>query len=163
MGIKDWMELVNYRITEGSDYYNEIYGTNLFSLTYWNEDHSGFSTSIVFSVKTQEVFELTVCDYKNNRAYRFVNEKFKEAIQKSEFDKMAWDDVAWTDLEVYEDWERKSTAIVNGKDYDTRIEIPLDLEDHELMVLFKLAHEADMTFNEYVENIIRKYLDMKSV
>lgn len=163
MEIKDWMEIVKYKITEGCDYYSNIYGADTFSLSYWNGDHSGFSTSIVFNTKTQDVFELTVCDYKNNRAYRFVDGKYKDAIQKSDNEKYAWDDVKWIDLELFEDWQKKATAIVSGHEYDTRIEIPLELEDHELLTLFKLAHEADMTFNEYIEDIIRKYVDMKSV
>lgn len=163
MEIKNWMELVNYRITEGSDYYNDIFGNNVVSLSYWNGDHDGFSTDIVFNTITQEVFMVSVCDYKNNRPYRFLNEKFKDDIQNSENEKYAWDDVKWIDLEVYEDWLRKATAILNGKGYDTRIEITIDLDDDELFTLFKLAHEADMTFNEYVEDILRKYLDTKSV
>lgn len=163
MEVKNWMELVNYRITEGSDYYNDIFGSNVFSLSYWNGDHNGFSTEIVFNTKTQEVFMVSVCDYKNNRPYRFLNEKFKNDIQNSENEKYAWDDVEWIDLEVYDDWARKAAAIVNGKEYDTRIEISIDLEDNELFTLFKLAHEADMTFNEYVEDILQKYIDKQTV
>ena len=42
---------------------------------------------------------------------------------------------------------------------DNRVEIPLDLSDEELLVLFKQAHECDMTFNNFVEKALKDYLD----
>jgi hypothetical protein len=42
---------------------------------------------------------------------------------------------------------------------DGREEIALDLTDQELLVLFKMAHENDMTFNDFVEKVLKDYLD----
>ena len=42
---------------------------------------------------------------------------------------------------------------------DNRVEVPLDFSDEELLVLFKMAHEADMTFNDFVEKALRDYLE----
>ncbi len=42
---------------------------------------------------------------------------------------------------------------------DNRVEIPLEFSDQELLVLFKQAHEADLTFNEFVERALTKYLE----
>jgi hypothetical protein len=42
---------------------------------------------------------------------------------------------------------------------DNRVEILLDLSDAELLVLFKMAHEKDMTFNNFVEHVLREYLE----
>jgi hypothetical protein len=42
---------------------------------------------------------------------------------------------------------------------DNRVEILLDLSDAELLVLFKMAHEKDMTFNDFVEHVLREYLE----
>ena len=42
---------------------------------------------------------------------------------------------------------------------DNRVEILLDLSDAELLVLFKLAHEKDMTFNDFVEHELKEYLE----
>ena len=41
---------------------------------------------------------------------------------------------------------------------DNRVEILLDLSDQELLVLFKMAHEKDMTFNDFVEHVLREFL-----
>jgi hypothetical protein len=42
---------------------------------------------------------------------------------------------------------------------DNRVEIPLDFSDAELLVLFKQAHECDMTFNDFVEKALVDYLE----
>ena len=42
---------------------------------------------------------------------------------------------------------------------DNRVEIPLDLTDTELLELFKLAHKADVTFNDFIEDVLKQYLE----
>jgi hypothetical protein len=37
--------------------------------------------------------------------------------------------------------------------------IELDLTDQELLVLFKMAHERDVTFNDFVELVLEDYLE----
>lgn len=41
-------------------------------------------------------------------------------------------------------------------------EVPLDLTDSELLVLFKMAHEADITFNKFVEQVLVEYLERQT-
>jgi hypothetical protein len=38
--------------------------------------------------------------------------------------------------------------------------IELDLTDAELLVLFKMAHERDVTFNDFVEIVLTEYLEL---
>jgi hypothetical protein len=149
--LKEWMEVANYRITEGGDYF--AYG-GAYALTSWSGDQDGYSIEIIFSPRTQEVYEVQACDYKHNRAYRLVHGDYRDEKLNDE----AWDDVNWVDLESDDDWIQKALSIVAGEDYDTRVTIPLDLPEAELMVLFKAAHEADMTFNDFVEKILREKL-----
>lgn len=47
--------------------------------------------------------------------------------------------------------------ITPAKDRTETIE--LDLTDAELLVLFKLAHERDVTFNDFVEIVLTEYLE----
>jgi hypothetical protein len=42
---------------------------------------------------------------------------------------------------------------------DNRVEVPLDLTDEELLELFKLAHKADVTFNDFIEDVLKQYLE----
>jgi len=44
-------------------------------------------------------------------------------------------------------------------DQDRTETIELDLTDQELLVLFKLAHERDVTFNDFVEIVLTEYLE----
>ena len=150
--LKEWMEVTNYRITEGSDYY--AYG-GAYALSSWNGDQDGYSLEIIFDQKTQTVYEVQACDYKHNRAYRLINEAHKEERTADE----AWDDVKWIDLECDDDWIQKTLAIVAGEDYDTRVEVPIDLTDEELLKYMKLAHERDMTFNQFVEEALRTAIE----
>jgi len=149
--LKEWMEVANYRITEGGDYY--AYG-GAYALTSWNSDQDGYSIEIIFSPRTQEVYEVQACDYKHQRAYRLVHGDYRD----EKLDKEAWDNVNWVDLESDDDWFQKALSIVAGEDYDSRVSIPIDLPDRELMALFKAAHEADMTFNDFVEQVLREKL-----
>ena len=160
--MKEWMELVDYKITEGSDYGWQCYGPNSYCLDSWNGVHGigGYSFSIVFSTKSQKVYEVSMCDYTNNRAYRMINPKNvekhrKEAESKSVLANQAWDDVSYIDLDVVDDFIQKALAIRAGEDYDTRIQVPVDFSDEELLQYMKLAHERDMTFNELVEEALR--------
>jgi hypothetical protein len=45
---------------------------------------------------------------------------------------------------------------------DNRVEIPLEFSDQELLVLFKQAHEADLTFNEFVERALTEFLERQT-
>ena len=160
--MKEWMELVDYKITEGSDYGWECYGPNAYCLDSWNGVHGkgGFSFSVVFSTKSQKVYEVSMCDYTNDRAYRMINSKNvekhrKEAEHKSVLANQAWDDVDYVDLDVVDDFIQKALAIRAGEIYDTRVQIPVDFSDEELLQYMKLAHERDMTFNEFVEEALR--------
>jgi hypothetical protein len=160
--MKEWMELVDYKITEGSDYGWSCYGPNSYTLDSWNGVHGkgGYSFSIVFSTKTQKVYEVSMCDYTNDRAYRMINPKNqekhrKEAESKSELANQAWDDVDYIDLDVDDDFIQKALAIRAGEDYDTRVQVEVDFSDEDLLQYMKLAHERDMTFNELVEEALR--------
>jgi hypothetical protein len=160
--MKEFFEAVEYKITEGSDYGWECYGPNSHRLSAWNGKHSdgGWSADIVFSTKSQKVYEVTVCDMTNNRAYRMINPSFvekykKEAEQRSVSANQAWDDVNYTDLDVDSDFMEKLRAIVAGRDYDTRVQIEVDFSDEELLRYMKLAHDRDITFNALIEESLR--------
>jgi hypothetical protein len=158
--IKEWMELVEYRITEGSGYGWQCYGPNAYQLDSWNGEQDGHSFSIIFDNKDQTVYEVQAHDYVRDRAYRMINEDFKVAMQ-NEADSRdinrdeAWDDTNYVNLDVDDDFFQKCLSIKAGEDYDTRVSFPIDIPDHELFQYMKMAHEKDMTFNQFVENALR--------
>ncbi len=166
ISMQEWMKLVDYKITEGSDYGWTCYGPNSYTLDSWNGGHGkdGYTFSIIFSTKSQKVYEVSMCDYTNDRAYRMINPDYaekhrKEAESKSVIGNNAWDDVDYVDLEVDDDFIQKALAIRAGENYDTRVKVPVDFSDEELLQYMKLAHERDMTFNQFVEQALRDALN----
>ena len=71
----------------------------------------------------------------------------------------AWDDVEYVDLEVDEDFMEKAIAIKEGQDYSTDVSVPLDLPDDLLMFAFKAAHAENMTFNDWMNQMLRDFID----
>ena len=163
ISLKEWMELIDYRITEGSSYGWNCYGHDAHMLDSWNGDQDGHSFTVIFDTKNQTVYEVQAHDYVHNRAYRMINPDFqkkakKEARKRDVNKDMAWDDVDYVDLETDDDFIQKCLAIKAGEDYDTRVSVPLELENDEMFELMKMAHEQDLTLNEFVEQLLRRVL-----
>ena len=161
LSMKEFMELVDYRITEGDTYGWQCFGPNSYQLSSWNGVHGtgGWSANIVFSTRSQKVYCVEVCDYTNDRAYRMINPDYvkkynKESKDRGELGNQAWDDVDYVDLEVDDDFMQKFLAIRAGEEYDTRVQIQVDFSDEDLLKYMKAAHERDMTFNEFVTQAI---------
>lgn len=162
--MQDFMSAVQYKISEGGDFQWACYGGNAHYLDCWNNDQNGHSACIVFDTVTQEVYEVAVHDYKEQRAYRLINPAYLAAHQAEAKTRVvsmseAWDGVNYVDLDVEEDFLEKIRAIISGEKYDTRVQLPLELESDEIFKLMTLAHENDMTLNQYVEKILNEYIE----
>jgi hypothetical protein len=164
--LKEWMELVNYRITDGSEFQWRCYGPNAYILDSWNGENGegGYSFSIVFDRATQTVFEVSICDYTRNHAYRMINSDYhdkywEEAEEKNVNQSEAYEGVDYVDLETVEDFMEKGQAIRDGKDYDDRVIVPLDISDADLLKYMMFAHKMDITFNELVERALRSAIE----
>ena len=162
--LKEFFEVTNYRISEGSDYCWECYGSDAYRLDAWDGNHNGHSHSIIFDTKTQEVYEVSSYDYRNNRAYRLINPMYveqhrDESIERNVDLDEAWEDVTYINLEVDDDWIQKALAIEAGEDYDVRVEVPLTLDDQQVFELMRLAHQQDITLNQLVENVLREAIE----
>lgn len=159
--IENFSRAVEYKFTGGSTYGWNCFGADARWLDSENET---YSASIVFSTDNQCVYIAEVCDYNNRRAYRWIHPDHKEEHDAEaagrEVDPLeAWDGVKYTELDVAEDFLQKCTAIVNGQDYDTRVSVPLDIPDDELLKFMLAAHERDMTFNEFVEEALKAAIE----
>lgn len=164
--MKEWVELVGYKITEGGDYGWGCYGPYSYTLDSWNGVHGkgGYSFSIIFSTKSQKIYEVSMCDYTNDRAYRMINPKFqekhrKEAEMRNVNLNEAWDEVNYVDLDLVDDFIQKALAIKAGEKYDTRVQVPVDFTDEELLQYMKMAHDRDMTFNQFIEEALRNAIE----
>lgn len=162
--LRDFMQVCDYRITEGSDYTWQCFGPHAYRLDSWNGKQDGHTVTVVFDTHSQEVYQMEAFDYAKNRAYRWTNPLYRSAHDQAaehmgQHAQQAWDDVDFTDLEVEEDFLDKAQAIVQGQDYDTRVQVPVDFTDQELLTYMKMAHDRDMTFNQFVEQALRLAID----
>jgi hypothetical protein len=162
MRIEDYLNATQHKITGGSEYCWDCFGPNARYLDCDKEQE--YSTNIVFDTVTSEVYVCEMWDYVNDRQYRWLNKdyikQFKKSCKEHDVDfHGAFDDSKFTDLEVEDDILEKITDIVRGVEYDTRVKVPIDFTDEELLKYMKLAHERDMTFNQLVEEALREAID----
>lgn len=165
--MRDFMETVNYRITETGDYGWKCYGEHAYSFDSWSGDNDdGYSVGIVFDTNTQVVYEMEAHDYANQRSYRYIEpayrKKYEDEARAYNVDPdESYDTLKFIDLETPEDMLTKARAIVAGEDYDTRIEVPLDLDDDVLLSLALEAHKRDITINKMVEILLKQAIASK--
>ena len=160
--LKEFMQAIDYQITDSSPFGWQCYGR---SAVYFDSEAEDHTVNAVFDLENQTLCEMSAFDYGRKRAYRFFNGDYQtrytsEAESRGVDPDEAWEGVKFVNLEVAKDMLEKTKAIVEGRDYDTRISVEIDLEDSELFSLMKLAHQQDMTFNQYVENLIQTQLDL---
>jgi hypothetical protein len=84
---------------------------------------------------------------------------FDEASYRNVDCDMAWDNIKWVDLETEQDFLEKANAIFKGQPYDTRVSVPLDLNDEELFAMMKLAHQRDITLNQLMVEVLQAAID----
>lgn len=166
MYLQEFIESIGYKITGGDEFLWKCYGPNARSLDC--EDWEHYSITCIYDTATQEVYEMSACDYVNSRAYKYTNPEYAEAYKAQARDlgflnDTAWDDVEYTTLDVTSDMYEKIEGIMSGDEYDTRVTVPLDMSDKDALVLYGRAHKADMTFNKYIEHIIRTMLVKGSI
>lgn len=161
MYLKDVNEALDHKISDGSEYCWSCYPNARF--LHYETEH-GYAT-VIFSTKTQEVYEAEVNDKENkHKPYRWLNPKYKddyikEAQEKNVDPNIAWDYVKWVDLDVSEDWLEKAKSLMNNVPFDERVLLPLDLDDDILLELCLQAHERDITMNQMVELILQRAID----
>lgn len=160
---------LDHRIVSGSEYMWSCWE----NARYLDYESAYAHVSVVYSTETQEIYQADVSIKteawpKDARPYRWLNPQFKELMLAESKERgidpnEAWDDVEWIELEVAEDFLEKAKAIFNGEEHDTRIVVPLDLDDDLLLQLAMEAHKRDITLNKMVELALQAAIDQHSV
>lgn len=149
-------EVLDHKIVGGSEFQWQCWE----NARYLDFESDYAHASVVFNSKTQEIYVAEVNDKDDvQKPYRWLNPVFKqayiaEAKERNVDPDQAWDNKKWFDLETQEDWLEKAGAIMRNQEFDTRIQVPIDLEKDELYTLMKMAHDRDITLNEMVEEVL---------
>jgi predicted HicB family RNase H-like nuclease len=158
--LRHFMEAIDYQVNDGSKYMWTCYGPDARTMEYWNEQHDkGVSVTAVFDSKTQIVYEMEAWDYEQHRYYRWIHPGYIDAMKAECMSRgidftNAFDDESFIDLDVAEDILEKSAAMVAGEEYDTRVIMKFEIDEDLLFSAMQFAHEADITLNQYIENIL---------
>lgn len=160
--LQEFLESIQYKITEGSDYGWDCFGPNARYLDSLKDDC--YSISALFDNQTQIVYIVELWDYINHREYRwqhpdYVESYKKEALRRNIDPTESLDGSKYIELDVEDDMLEKIQRIVAGEEYDSRVKVPVDFTDEELLQYMKLAHEMDITFNELVERALKEAID----
>jgi hypothetical protein len=158
-------EALNHQITGGSEY-----GWHCFPDARFLDYESEYAhVSILYSTTDQTVYQADTSIKrdmwsKDEKPYRWTNPLFKDAYLNEAKERnidpdQAWDDVKWVELEVAEDFLEKAQAMFNGDEWDSRIQVPLDLDNDLLLQLAMEAHKRDITLNKMVEIILQQAID----
>ena len=153
----------NHKITGGSEYGWDCYGSSTWSIDYTSKYACGY---VVFDTETQTVYEVSVSPVATSWAiepkpYRYIDPDYRlshetEAKDRNVDPNVAWDDVMWVDLETEEDFAEKANGMFNGQPFDTRIQVPVELDNDTLLKLTMEAHKRDITLNKMIEEILRE-------
>jgi hypothetical protein len=158
-------EAMNHQITGGSEYQWQCFPDARF-LDY-ESDYA--HVSVLYSTVDQTVYQADTSIKrdmwsKDEKPYRWTNPLFKDAYLNEAKERnidpdQAWDDVKWVELEVAEDFLEKAQAMFNGDEWDSRIQVPLDLDNDLLLQLAMEAHKRDITLNKMVEIVLQQAID----
>jgi hypothetical protein len=165
MHISQVNEITSHRIISGSEHL-----WNCFPDARYLDYESEYAyISVLFNPDTQQIYEADISikeeEWDRDVApYRWINPSYKQAyITEAESRNVdpnrAWDDVKWIDLEVEEDWLEKAESIFNGKPFDTRVKVPIELDDKTMLDMCMKAHERDITLNQLVEEILLAFIE----
>ena len=165
-------EAMNHKITGGSEYQWQCFPDARF-LDY-ESDYA--HVSILYSTVDQTVYQADASikreawpnDERYDKPYRWTNPEFKnvylnESKERNVDPTQAWDDVKWVELETDKDFLEKAKAMFNGDYWDTRIQIPVELDDDTILKLSLEAHQRDITLNKMVEVVLQEVIDRHRV
>ena len=166
MYLKDVLEAVEYRFSSGDRYLWQCYGDDSVYLNLKDVQDRPVG-SILFDSNTAEVYEITVEVPGEQLCYRWINPEFvddyrDEAESRGVDPDIAWDDVKYTDIETEDDMLDKLNAIINCREFDRSIVVPIYLSEQEELLLHRSAHEAGVSTNEYVNMILRRLIDAEN-
>ena len=66
MKMQEWFELVNFEISDGSDFLWNCYGNNAYCLDSIGEN---YSICVIFDKQTQFIYEVSAHDYVKHKSY----------------------------------------------------------------------------------------------
>jgi hypothetical protein len=121
----------------------------------------------VFDTETEELYSLELYDYERGNFYRWIAEDKLDAVIAENANRgfdfgVAFDDETYTDV-ILEDIVEKISDVYAGREYDTRIMVPVNLPDKSLDLLEEIATAQGITLDELTDSILRDAIEQQKV
>ena len=172
MKLNEINEALDHKITGGSEYQWNCYPDG----RYLDYESDFAHVSVLYSTVDQTVYQAEASikreawpkDERYDKPYRWLNPEYKDAFIAESNNRnididIAWDDIKWIELETDEDFLEKAKSMFNGNYWDTRIQIPINLDDDVIMHLAMDAHKRDITLNKMIEIVLQEMIDRHRV
>lgn len=157
MKVEHVLKAASYTITEGSPYGWTCYSP----YAHWLDLENGISC--VFDRLTREVYELQIAGDDDSTQYRWQDPRKIEAYLRECEARQVDPNAAGEDTQ-YQTIESEGQAIAmvykrsHGEGQEDSI-VQINMEDSEMLRLYNLAHERDMTLNEMVTHILIEQIE----
>ena len=153
--ISNFLKMIQHKVTDGSEYLWDCFGTNARFMESTNDD---YSIECIFDYKTNRVYQIMLS--LESGYYRWTDLNYISEFKKESDFRLGANyesEVNYIEVESLEDFLTMVRKAVNIKE-DTTVE--LNLTDDEVLGLMKIAHERDITLNQLVNDILREYLNL---
>jgi len=168
INLDDFLKIINYNVVDGYEFQWNCYGGNAQAISHSRmvSKDNEVTVSCVFDRNTQQVFEIQAWERKSFREYRwihpgYIESAFAEAKRRRVDFYQSIDDNQFIDIEELDDMLEKARAIYLGIEYDSRLLVRVDLSEEDKYQLMCMAHEEDLTLNEFVNQILTDYIKDK--
>ena len=166
MKIDELLRVAKYQIVDSTPYEWECFGSNARFLDL-DTPASKMNIVCIFDTETEELYSLELYDYAQEHFYRWIAEDSLNAVIAEHANRgfdftTAFDDQTYTDV-ILEDIVEKITDIYAGREYDTRIMVPVNLPDNALDLLEEIAAAHAITLDELTDSILRDAIEQQKV
>lgn len=163
MKLEQILPLIEYKISEGTDYLWPCFGEQCWQLSFL--DVEGRELGQLVHNRSGEVLFIafTYVDNSKYTAYHWVEPECKEAYLKEcakrEVDINRYDsDNLSIELELQEDVFQKLAAIYKMEIFDKRILVSMELPEKTLESLNLMAQENNRTLDDEVNHLLSEYI-----
>lgn len=91
--------------------------------------------------------------------YRWINPSLKLAYL-AEYNEKSKSRNKFVELDDELDCLEKVNSVVNTKSFDSRVVTPINLADEDFLLIAKMAHSANITFNDQINVILKNLVDV---
>lgn len=83
MKIQNYLEVLDYKISDGSKFLWNCFGENCYILTWRETEYDWeYTSSVYFDTITKEVYMMELFDEKENKCHYWLNSKFIDAYEQ---------------------------------------------------------------------------------